>query len=84
MRRIVPAPGGSIAGWILPAAAGSVHIVSADGELVVRFNYGQAVTGMSFAHDEGRQLLNVSSPEGMVAWWLDSVNAAPEGEPAAD
>lgn len=55
-------------GWLLPGADGSIHLLTPDGQLVDRFNYGAALTGLAlYASPQGPVLL-VASSEGLTAW----------------
>jgi thiol-disulfide isomerase/thioredoxin len=47
--------------WLLPAADGSIHVVSADGKQTDRFNYGSALSGLATAEINGRPVLLVAS-----------------------
>src|SRR5690606_29264707 len=71
IERIVPgqlAPGDG--GWLLPAADGSIHILTKDGQVVDRFNYGAPLTGLALASIEGNPVLLVSTADGLAAWQL--------------
>jgi hypothetical protein len=50
--------------WLLPAADGSIHILSADGKLLDRFNYGATLSGLATAQINGRPVLLISSIKG--------------------
>ena len=50
--------------WLLPAADGSIHIISADGKLLDRFNYGATLSGLATVQINGRPVLLVSSFKG--------------------
>ncbi len=54
-------------GWLLPAADGSIHLLNPAGELIDRFNYGAAITGLAMTQHQGQPLLLVSSAEGLEA-----------------
>lgn len=62
--RVLSAPGGQ---WLLPAAEGSIHILRADGQLIDRFNYGSALSGLATAEINGRPVLLVASGQGVEA-----------------
>jgi hypothetical protein len=64
--------------WVLAAANGSLHIISHNGTLIDRFNYGAALTGLAVTHIDGRPVLLVSSAEGLEAL---SVTAPPTEVP---
>jgi thiol-disulfide isomerase/thioredoxin len=66
---IVPArlPGGD-GGWLLPGADGSIHLLTKNGQLVDRFNYGAALAGLAIAATDAGPLLLVSSVDGLTAW----------------
>jgi hypothetical protein len=57
--------------WLLPGPDGSIHIVSADGKLLDKFNYGAALQGMATFEIGGRSVLVVSSPRGLEAWKVE-------------
>lgn len=54
--------------WILPAADGSIHILSAEGKPIDKFNYGAALCGLATATLGGKPALVVATPEGVEAW----------------
>jgi len=69
--RIVPARlGASDGGWLLPGADGSIQLLTVSGELVDRFNYGAALTGLGMAQFDGAPALLVSTPDTFSAWKL--------------
>jgi hypothetical protein len=53
--------------WLLPAADGSIHILSADGKLVDRFNYGSQLNGLATTRLNNRPVLLIASPQGVEA-----------------
>jgi thiol-disulfide isomerase/thioredoxin len=53
--------------WLLPAADGSIHILSEDGKLFDRFNYGSALSGLATTLLDGRPVLLIASPQGVEA-----------------
>ncbi|HVX12303.1 MAG TPA: thioredoxin-like domain-containing protein [Pirellulales bacterium] len=53
--------------WVIAGADGSIHILSADGQLVDRFNTGVALGGVAVAQLNGQAALIISSPEGVEA-----------------
>jgi hypothetical protein len=57
--------------WLLPGADGSIHVVSASGQLVDQFNYGAALTGLATAEWDGRHVLLVATAEGVDAWQVE-------------
>jgi hypothetical protein len=67
--RIVPS-GTNVAGWFLPAADGSIHLLSADGKLLDRFHHGQPIAGIDVAGHNGQTLVVLASPTGVSAWTL--------------
>jgi hypothetical protein len=50
--------------WLLPAADGSIHIISADGKLLDRFNYGATLSGLATTQINGRPVVLISSFKG--------------------
>jgi outer membrane lipoprotein-sorting protein len=73
-RRIVAGQVGTRPAWVIPAADGSIHFVSVDGELIDQFNYGKAITGIEHIEHADQALLLVASPDGLVAWRLEPKN----------
>lgn len=57
--------------WLLPGADGSIHIVSAAGELLDRFNYGAALQGLATTRIDGQPALVVCTDEGVAAWTVE-------------
>lgn len=53
--------------WIIAGADGSIHILSAEGKLIDRFNSGLALGGIAVAELNGRPALILSSPDGVEA-----------------
>lgn len=71
VERIVPARlGANDGGWLLPGADGSIQLLTTAGELVDRFNYGAALTGLGLAQFDGVPVLLVSTPDSFTAWKL--------------
>jgi outer membrane lipoprotein-sorting protein len=52
--------------WILPGCDGSVHVLSADGKLIDRFNYGTVLCGLATTEVDGKPVLLISSQTGGV------------------
>ncbi len=63
--------GVGIGQWVLAAADGSIHILSSDGGLVDRFNYGAAPSGMAVANLDGRPTLLISTDKAVEAWQFE-------------
>lgn len=53
--------------WVIAGADGSIHILSADGELIDRFNSGVALSGLAVANLDGQAALVLASPAGVEA-----------------
>ncbi|HEX6962129.1 MAG TPA: redoxin domain-containing protein [Lacipirellula sp.] len=64
-------PNGSPA-WMVAAADGTVLWLDHDGQLVDRFQYGKALTGLSLTNAPDSGILLVSTPEQLTAWKLTS------------
>jgi hypothetical protein len=71
-RRIVAAKGEPLGGWVLPAADGSIHFLSADGKPIDSFHYGEPITGIAVAQHEGASLLVVASTDKLAARRVES------------
>ena len=54
--------------WLLCGADGSIHVLSADGKPLDRFNYGAVLCGLATAEIDGSPALIVSTPAGIEAW----------------
>jgi hypothetical protein len=54
--------------WLLAGADGSIHVLSADGSLVDRFNYGAAISGLGVAQLNSQPALLVATAKGVDAW----------------
>lgn len=54
--------------WVLAAADGSLHFVSAEGQLMDKFRYGEALTGLAVDLLPPHRVLLVSTPRGVSAW----------------
>jgi thiol-disulfide isomerase/thioredoxin len=57
--------------WILPGPDGSIHILTAEGKLLDKFNYGATLQGLATVEVDGRPVLVVSSPNGLEAWKVE-------------
>jgi hypothetical protein len=67
--------------WLLPGPDGSISIVSVDGQLVDKFNYGSQLTGVAAAEIDGKRMLLVSTPESLKAWDVTSHTARVASRP---
>lgn len=68
------APGrllGDVGQWIIAGPDGSIHILSADGKSIDRFNSGLALSGLAVAQLDGRSALVISSPHRVDAFVLE-------------
>ena len=63
--------GGGPGQWLLPAADGSIHIVSAYGVPFDKFNYGAELHGLATVEIDGRPAMIVASSQGLDAWAID-------------
>jgi peroxiredoxin len=54
--------------WLLPGADGSIHVISADGKPLDKFNYGAVLQGLATFEAGGQPVLVVASPGGLEAW----------------
>jgi hypothetical protein len=57
--------------WILPGADGSIHVLSADGKPVDKFNSGVMLQGLATAQLDGQPVLIISSADGLEAWKVE-------------
>jgi peroxiredoxin len=57
--------------WLLPGPDGSIHILSADGKLADKFNYGAVLSGLATLEIGNRPALVVSSPQGLETWKVE-------------
>jgi peroxiredoxin len=57
--------------WLLPGPDGSIHILSADGKPLDKFNYGAVLQGLATLEIDGRPVLIVASPKGLEAWRIE-------------
>ncbi|HEV3003507.1 MAG TPA: thioredoxin-like domain-containing protein, partial [Pirellulales bacterium] len=53
--------------WVIAGPDGSIHILSADGRVVDRFNSGLALAGLAVAQLKGQSALILTSSEGVEA-----------------
>ncbi len=58
-------------GWLIPAADGSLHVLSATGDLVDRMNHGRAINGVATARSGNEVVLVIADSEGLTAWTLE-------------
>ncbi|MBN1591323.1 MAG: redoxin domain-containing protein [Pirellulales bacterium] len=54
--------------WLMVGADGSLHVVSAEGKPLDRFNYGEMIMGIAFARLDGKPTLLVSTRGKVEAW----------------
>jgi outer membrane lipoprotein-sorting protein len=57
--------------WILPGPDGSIHVISADGKPLDKFNYGAVLHGLATFQAAGQNVLVVASPNGLEAWKVE-------------
>jgi thiol-disulfide isomerase/thioredoxin/outer membrane lipoprotein-sorting protein len=57
--------------WILPGPDGSIHILSPDGKLLDKFNYGVELDGLATTELNGQPILVISSVHGLEAWKVE-------------
>ena len=57
--------------WLLPGPDGSIHILSADGKPLDKFNYGAVLQGLATFQIGGQPMLVVASPNGLEAWKVE-------------
>jgi thiol-disulfide isomerase/thioredoxin len=57
--------------WILPGPDGSIHVISADGKPLDKFNSGVILQGLATVEIDGRPAIVISSPEGIEAWKVE-------------
>jgi len=65
--------------WVLLGADGSLHVLSAKGELLDWFNHGELITGVAFTQIDGKPALLISTRGKVEAW----SGAWPEKTPPA-
>lgn len=53
--------------WVIAGPDGSIHILSADGKLIDRFNSGLALSGLAVAQLNGQAALILAGPDGIEA-----------------
>ncbi len=53
--------------WLLSGADGSIHVVSAEGKPVDKFNFGAMLQGLATTQIDGKPVLLVASPTGLEA-----------------
>ena len=64
-----PTANGDVQGvWLVAGADSSIHILSVDGKLIDKFNYGEELTGMATAMIDDKPTLLVSTAKGVTAW----------------
>jgi len=57
--------------WVVAGPDGSIHFLDNDGQLVDRFNFGAAISGLAIATIDGRGALIVATEKGIDAWQID-------------
>jgi hypothetical protein len=57
--------------WILPGPDGSVHILSADGKLLDKFNSGVMLQGLATLAINGQPALVIATANGLEAWKVE-------------
>lgn len=57
--------------WLVAGADGSIHILSAKGEPIDRFNYGAPLSGVGAAQVDGRPVLLISSQQSLEAFEIE-------------
>ena len=57
--------------WILPGPDGSIHIISADGKPLDKFNSGVTLQGLATVEIDGQPVLVVASADGLEAWKVE-------------
>jgi hypothetical protein len=62
--------------WVIAGVDGSIHIVDINGNVIDRFNYGAAPSGMTIAEFDGRHALVIASDDGIEAWEFKAVAQA--------
>jgi hypothetical protein len=63
---------GEFGQWVIAGADGSIHLLDIEGNLIDRFNYGAALSGMAIADLDGRPALLVATDESVEAWQFDA------------
>ena len=53
--------------WLLPGPDGSIHVLTADGKPVDKFNYGALLAGLAGTELKGQSVLLVGSEKGVEA-----------------
>jgi hypothetical protein len=54
--------------WIITGPDGSIHILSADGKPLDKFNYGDELTGIAVGEVDGKPVLLVATAKELTAW----------------
>jgi len=57
--------------WILPGPDGSIHILSADGKPLDKFNYGLKLQGLATIMIDGQPAFIVAASDGLKAWRVE-------------
>ena len=58
--------------WLLPAADGSLHILSSNGSLIDKFNTGETIMGLATMSLESAPVLMISTDKGVSAWKVEA------------
>jgi outer membrane lipoprotein-sorting protein/peroxiredoxin len=69
--------GDEVGQWIIAGADGSLHILDIDGNLIDRFNYGAAPSGMAVAKVKGRPALVIATDDSVDAWRFEADRKEP-------
>jgi hypothetical protein len=70
--------GRGIGEWVIAAADGSIHILSLDGDVIDKFNFGASLSGMTIARLDGQPALVIATDEGVEAWKFEMPAQASE------
>lgn len=58
--------------WVIAGVDGSIHILDMYGNVIDRFNYGAALSGMAIAEFDGRHALVIATDDSVEAWEFGS------------
>ena len=57
--------------WLFPGPDGSIHVISADGKPLDKFNSGATLQGLATAQLDGQPVLVISTADGLEAWKVE-------------